>query len=312
MGGPSVVAIGGGTGLPIVLRAVREYAGAVTGVVTVADDGGSSGRLRRDLGVLPPGDIRNCLVALADEDALLARVFQYRFERGGGIAGHSVGNLIIAALADMRGDFAKAIEDAAVIVGARGRVLPSTTSSVSLRAVTVRGGRVTGQRRVARIRKPIDRVFLDPPNPPAHPETIEAIKAADQVIVGPGSLYTSILPNLIVPDIRRAMVAAKAPKVFVMNVMTQVGETSLCTAADHVAALVSHGAGEAVDVVLSNVADGEPNGLAPAPKGRHYIRPCAEEIESMGFRVAVADVIDESDPARHDPTKLARALKGLL
>lgn len=312
MDGPSIVAIGGGTGLPVVLRAVRKYAGTVTAIVTVADDGGSSGRLRRDLGILPPGDIRNCLVALADERTPMAKVFQYRFGCGGGIAGHSVGNLIIAALADIRGDFAKAIDDAAKILGACGRVLPSTASSVSLRATTARGGRVVGQRRIARIRKPIARIFLDPPDPPAHPETVEAILKADQVIVGPGSLYTSILPNLLVPEVREAMAATKAKKVFVMNVMTQPGETSECTALDHIEALMRHCGEVIVNAVLANVADGEPEGLAPAEGGRHYIRPCAEKIESMGLRVTVADVVDETEPSRHDVDKLSGALKELL
>ncbi|MHB0976785.1 MAG: gluconeogenesis factor YvcK family protein [Candidatus Aquicultorales bacterium] len=310
-GGPSVVAIGGGTGLPVVLRAARSYAKSVTAVVTVADNGGSSGRLRRDLGILPPGDIRNCLVALADERSPLVDVFQYRFEKGSGIAGHAVGNLIIAALAGVKEDFADAIEAAGCMLGACGSVLPSTLTNVTLYAETGRGGRVVGQARVARTKKPIGKVFLDPEDPPAYGKTVEAIKEADQIVIGPGSLYTSILPNLLVPEIARGVCESKAKRVFVLNSMTQVGETSLCGAADHLKALTDH-CGKAIDTVVANIADGQPDGLAPVEGKRHLIRPSAASIVEMGYDVRVADVADDEDPSKHDPDKLAEVLKTLV
>ncbi|MCL5291895.1 MAG: uridine diphosphate-N-acetylglucosamine-binding protein YvcK [Actinobacteria bacterium] len=311
MSGPSVVAIGGGTGLPVVLKAVRSYTDRVTAVVTVADNGGSSGRLRRDLGILPPGDIRNCLVALADESPL-AEVFQYRFQSGTGIAGHTIGNLIIAALADLRGGFPEAVDEARKMLEVEGRVLPSTTSDVTLYAVTKAHGKITGQIRIAKTRKPLIKVALEPLEPPAHRETIQAILDADQVVIGPGSLYTSILPNLLVPGVRRAVCETRARRIFVMNVMTQVGETSLLSATDHITALFSHCGKEVVDVVLANVADGQPTGLVPLDAGVHLIRPCTQAIESMGLRVVVSDVIDDAAPSKHAVDKLARELAKLV
>lgn len=306
--GPSVVAIGGGTGLPIVLKAAMRYASDITAVVTVADDGGSSGRLRRDLGILPPGDIRNCLLALADESSPLAGVFNYRFTGGQGIVGHALGNLIIAALTEVRGDFAVAIDEAGKMLDIKGRVLPSTLADVTLNAVTARGGRVVGQKRIARMKKPIGMVALEPADPPAYEETVEAILRADQVIVGPGSLYTSILPNLLVPQVLEAVRESRARKIFVMNSMTQEGETSLLSATDHITALRKHCGDGIIDVVIANVADGEAEGLGPATGKRHLIRPCVDTIEAIGIRVIVSDVACAEDPGRHDPDKLATVL----
>lgn len=312
MAKPSVVALGGGTGLPAVLRAVRRYAGSVTAVVTVADNGGSSGRLRRDLGILPPGDIRNCLVALADEGSPLVDVFRYRFQNGGGIAGHNVGNLIIAALSDVHEDFVGAIDAAGRMLGVCGRVLPSTISDVSLSALTKAGGRISGQIRVARTKKPIVRVSLDPPSPEAYPETVEAILEADQIVMGPGSLFTSIIPNLLVPEIRQAIRDSKARRIFVMNIMTQPGETSLCSAVDHIAALQAHCGERVVDVVLANVADGEPVGLVPIDGKSHLIRPCSAELEAMGYEVVVADLMKTPHSGAHNVDKLSAELEKLL
>jgi len=296
MSGFKVVGIGGGHGLAATLRAARLYADDISAVVTVADDGGSSGRLTRELGVPPPGDIRNCMVALAD-DALLARLYQHRF-REGALTGHTVGNLLIAALTDMTGDFAVAVEEAGRLLEIKGRVLPATTRLVRLGA-HVQGGTVTGQVAVAQSSRPIHEAYLDPPDPPAHPGAVEAILAADQIVLGPGSLFTSLIATLLVPQIRDALIEAPASKVFVCNNRIQKGETEGFTASAHVAALASHTNSARLDAIVVQSPILEPDGV---------LNDLGGSLDG-GARVVEADVSDRI--GGHDAAKLARVLQSL-
>ncbi|MCE5190349.1 MAG: YvcK family protein [Actinomycetia bacterium] len=303
------VAIGGGTGLPVVLKCLAASDFDVTAIVTVADDGGSSGTLRRELGVLPPGDIRNCLVALAAPDSLLAEVFQYRFAAGEGLAGHSLGNLIIAALADMRGDFATAIKDASKLLGVCGTVLPSTLADVVLFAEDETGARVTGQANVAHSTSMVCSVHLEPASPPAYPPVLDAIRSADVVVLGPGSLYTSIMPNLLIKGVSEALCATHARIIYVCNVANQRGETSGLDAADHVRALEDHGLRGAIDVVLLHDTD-----VAPRATDVLAVESGAAQrsaIESRGITVVATELADRLNPMHHDAALLCAALRRL-
>ena len=303
--GGDIVAIGGGTGLPIVLRAVKHVASNVAAVVTMADDGGSSGRLRREFGVLPPGDVRNCLVALAPDSSLAAELFQYRFVDGEGLVGHSVGNIVITALAQMTGDFFRAIKQAEKLVGAAGRVLPSTLESLTLHAEIVNGDEMSGQAKIARTRG-VKRVTIDPAGAPACAETVEAIAEADMVVVGPGSLFTSLMPNLLVGGIADALAHTSARRVFIVNVANQRGETEGFTAACYLYAVAEHLRGLPFDSVIVNDAD------ATAARGgideRCLVGVDRDEVAAFGVEAYVADVADEANPLHHDPAKLAKVL----
>lgn len=303
------VAIGGGTGLPVVLRCLASLDFDVTAVVTVADDGGSSGMLRRELGVLPPGDIRNCLVALAAPDSLLADVFQYRFPAGEGLIGHALGNLIIAALAEMRGGFAEAIEGASELLGVRGHVLPSTLSDVVLFAEDDNGGRVMGQENVAHSVARVCSVHLEPTSPPAFPPVLDAIRAADVVVLGPGSLYTSIMPNLLIDGVAEALCATDARIIYICNVANQRGETTGLDAAGHVRALEEHGLLGAIDVVLVHDSDTDPlpEGVSPVDGGAD----AQARIRARGIAVIATDLVDRLAPMHHDPELLCAALRRL-
>lgn len=304
------VAIGGGTGLPLVLRSLVCLGYDVTAIVTVADDGGSSGELRRQLGILPPGDIRNCLVALAPENSELARVFQHRFDRGEGLAGHSLGNLIIAALVDIEGGFAEAITAAGELMGSRGVVLPSTVESVVLQALDMTGTLVTGQALVARSAGPIRRVCLSPEAPEAYPPALEAIRAADVVVIGPGSLFTSIMPNLLVNGIPQALRETSARVAYVCNVANQRGETMGMDADEHVQAVEAHGLTDAIDVVLLHDSDGAPLPThVPAVEGSAAVRG---RIESRGITVTARALADTANPMHHDADAVTRALREVL
>jgi uncharacterized cofD-like protein len=303
------VAIGGGTGLPVVLKCLAASGFDVTAVVTVADDGGSSGSLRRELGVLPPGDIRNCLVALAAPGSPLSDLFQYRFAAGEGLKGHALGNLIIAALADMRGDFSAAIEEASELLGVRGRVLPSTLTDVVLIAEDENGERVTGQANVAHSSVPVCSVHLEPAAPPAYPPVLEAIHTADVVVLGPGSLYTSIMPNLLIEGVAEALRATAARIIYVCNVANLRGETSGLDAYGHVRALEEHGLLGAIDIAVVHDTD-----VAPLAQGVSAVEGGAvvrEAIEARGIAVLATDLADKLSPMHHDPALLCAALRGL-
>jgi uncharacterized cofD-like protein len=317
-----IVALGGGTGLPVLLRGLKErlfpaeWRGLpargrehLTAIVTVADDGGSSGRLRRAYGVLPPGDIRNCLLALSDGDATLSAIFGFRFDGQEGVAGHSLGNLILAALAQLDGHFPRAVERAGQILSARGRVLPSTAEAVCLVAEFTDGTRAEGESQIAAARRPIRRVRLEPENARAVAEACEAMALADMVVIGPGSLYTSLIPVLLVRDLAEALAASRARTLIVMNLMTQPGETDGYTAADHVNALRRHVDGVAFDDVLINATPIQHDrASAYAASGAHAVVPDLHELRRMGCRVWCRDLVAPADHVRHDPEKLADAV----
>ncbi|MDO8915632.1 MAG: YvcK family protein [Coriobacteriia bacterium] len=305
------VAIGGGTGLPNVLDCLLRLGCETTAVVTVADDGGSSGHLRREIGMLPPGDARNCLVAMADPDNPVARLFQYRFPLGEGLAGHALGNLIIAALADIEGSFPRALEDAANLLGARGRVLPSTLDDVVLVALDVEGTRIVGQVKVAENETPIAKVCYEGPEPDVYPPVVEALAAADLVVIGPGSLYTSILPNFLVHGVTEALRATPAKVVYVCNVANQRGETGGMDAADHVAALVDHGLDGVINTAVVHDTDAHPlggGGVQPVAGGHAEVA----RIRGLGVEVLFADLVDTDDPRHHSRTRLLTVLERLV
>ncbi|MCL4466419.1 MAG: YvcK family protein [Chloroflexi bacterium] len=303
--GPKIVAIGGGTGLSNLLRGLKECSGNLTAIVTVADDGGSSGRLRRELGVLPPGDFRQCLVALSDVEPLMTRLFQYRFGEGTGLEGHSFGNLFIVAMTAITGNFERAIRESSRVLAVRGQILPSTLENLTLEAEFEDEKRVSGESAIPEARSSIRRVFLEPPQPPGYPEAVRAILEADIIVIGPGSLYTSLLPNLLVDDIGRALKATNALKVYVCNVATQRGETDDYTVQEHVEALVRHVGSPIVDYVLANdnLDVQMPPGSPSIPVRMNGVWPA-----DLPIRVVLADVIDPSNPIRHDPKKLVQSI----
>ena len=309
--GPRIVVIGGGHGLAILLRGLKEFTHSITAVVTVADDGGSSGRLRRERGILPPGDIRNCLAALSNDEALLAQLFQYRFADGqAGLDGHSFGNLFISALAEITGSFEEAVAESGLVLSVHGRVLPSTLHDVRLVADIalpnlVNEVRVEGESQIPGVAGVIRRVWLEPNNPPAFPESVRAILSADLVVIGPGSLYTSILPNLLVPDISQAIRASRALKMFVSNVATQPGETVNYTCGDHVRALQEHTGGGLFDLIVAN---NKCNGTLP--ENAQWV--IVEDELKDDYPVYNGDLVDDEFPWRHDSDKLAQALMDLL
>lgn len=314
--GRRAVAIGGGTGLPSVLGCLVELGFQTSAVVTMADDGGSSGKLREQLGMLPPGDIRNCLVALSDEhEGLLAPLFQYRFPEGEGLAGHALGNLIIAALADLTGSFPEAIEAAERYLHVRGHVYPSTLADVALHGVDRAGGILSGQAQLAVSPNPLECVHLVPEWPAAYPPALAAISSADVIVLGPGSLYTSLIPNLLVDGVAKAICESHALRVYVCNVANMRGETGGLDAADHVAALVEHGLAGAIDLVLvhepcvdasavcDDVAGVEPVLAGDAVRAR---------IEAFGLEVIAEDFADPTDPVRHSRAVLCRTLERVV
>ncbi len=309
---PEMVVIGGGTGLATLLRGLKRFTSRLTAVVTVADDGGSSGRLRREMDIQPPGDIRNCLAALSEDESLLARLFQYRFEDGP-LSGHSFGNLFLAALTKVTGDFEEAVRLSSTILATRGRVLPATPETVSLRAQLDDGQQVNGQSAIAGSRQSCRRVWLDPQGARATAAALEAIRAADIVVLGPGSLFTSIIPNLLIKDIAGAIGETAGRKVFVCNVMTQPGETLEFTAADHLAALLAHSREGLVDTILVNdVSPPEDVVKLYLATGAGPVMVDERRLRQMGVEVVAADVCSAGDFFRHDSDRLAAAIMALI
>ena len=319
-----VVALGGGTGLPVVLGGLKTvlfptgpaWAQAadphrLTAIVTVADDGGSSGRLRREHGVLPPGDIRNCLLALSDGDPLMARLFDFRFD-GEEAAGHSLGNLILTALSQIGKGFDKAVEQGGRILTIRGQVFPSSLDDITLGAEFTDGSSVRGESRIALARRPIRRVHLDPPNACAVPQALSALEAADLIVIGPGSLYTSLIPILLVKDIAEGIARSRARVVLVANLMTEPGETDGYTAADHLEAIRLHAPQVRIHDVLINTTS-IPKDLADAYalQGSVPVLPSLEAIQGMGCRTVEQPLLAPAPKIRHDASHLARALVGL-
>lgn len=312
-----VVAMGGGTGLPQVLTGLKREIGSqiesLTAVVTVTDDGGSSGRLREELKMLPPGDIRNCLVALADVEPLMSRLFQYRFGGEGGLAGHSFGNLFLAALAQVTGDFLSAIQVSAKVLAVKGTILPSTLDNVRLGVEGADGSVVIGEEKLAEAPKPIRRVFLDPRECRPLPDVLEAIDQAHLVVLGPGSLLSSVIPNLLVQGVADALRSSGAVKVFVANLMTEPRETDGFTLADQVAALVEHAGPGVVDGVLVNSRALPERVLARyRAAGSSPTRLDFDRVAPWGVRIHEADLVAPGEKVRHHPQHLGRALLELL
>jgi len=310
--GYKIVAIGGGTGLSTLLRGLKRYTSNLTAVVTVSDDGGSSGRLQKELGILPPGDIRNCLVALADDEALVTDLFKYRFAEGEGLMGHSFGNLFLAAMTGITGNFDRAIKESSRVLNIKGRVLPATLESVRLRATMRDGSEVRGETAISHSPVAIEHLSLEPERVQPLPEVLEAIAQADAIVLGPGSLYTSILPNLLVRGVADAVAAANCPKIYICNVMTQPGETDGFAASDHVDALLKQSEARVCDYAIVNLEP--PKRLLEKYEvgGQTPVDPDREKIEALGVRVVDARVISETETVRHDPQKLADVVLKLI
>lgn len=305
--GPRVTCIGGGTGMSCLLRGVKEYTSNIAAIVTVADEGSSSGLLRRALAVPPPGDARQCIAALADAEPLVAELLEYRFDaRAPGLEGHSVGNLLLAAMTELTGSFEQALAETSRVLAVRGRILPATLRDVRLFAETVEGERLAGEAVIDHHRgAPLDRVWIAPERPPAFQEAIRAILDADLVVIGPGSLYTSLLPNLLIPEIVTALDACRAPRVYVCNVATEPGATDGYSVADHLEAIERHVGRRLFDAVLVH------GGPAPALKPEWKVsRPQVEidRLAALGYQIITAPLVSEERPTRHDAHLLARTL----
>ncbi|MEX1156022.1 MAG: gluconeogenesis factor YvcK family protein [Chloroflexota bacterium] len=303
--GPRIVAIGGGTGLSNLLRGLKGYSANITAIVAVADDGGSSGRLRNQLGIVPPGDIRNCIAALADAEPLMTQLMQYRFPPGSGLDDHAFGNLFIAAMTAITGDFEEAVRESNRVLAVRGQVLPATGVPLNLTASLASGKHVSGQAAISRSEEPITRVAIDPADVLANPEALERILEADLIVVGPGSLFSSVLPNLLINDIRDAIAAANGIRVYVCNVATQPGETGSFSASQHLEALVDHVGEGLFDFVLLN-----DNREARRPEGwlGQPVLVDVRRLEGMPVTIVEEDLVDPINAHRHDPAKLAAAL----
>ncbi|MGD1097572.1 MAG: uridine diphosphate-N-acetylglucosamine-binding protein YvcK [Bryobacteraceae bacterium] len=316
-----IVSIGGGTGLSTLLRGLKRYAKAeenlvdITAVVTVTDDGGSSGRLRREFDVLPPGDIRNCMVALSGDESLLSRLFQYRFASGRGLKGHSFGNLFLTAMAHLTGDFSQAVKLSAEVLAVFGRIFPSTAANVVLEATLADGTKVKGETRISRSKSPIERLEMRPRRPKPLAETIEAIAAADLITFGPGSLYTSIIPNLLVDGIPRAIATSPALKAYFVNLMSQPGETTHLRASDHVTAILRHAgrnfSRSLIDVCVVNTAP--IGGTVLRRYQANEAKPVENDLDNLnrlGLCILTADLLRMSgvrhqEKIRHDPGAIA-------
>ncbi len=312
--GPRIVVIGGGTGLSTLLRGLKLYSSNITAIVTVADDGGSSGKIRSELGILPPGDIRNTLVALADTEPLMERLFQYRFSWGDGLQGHSFGNLFIAAMTDITGDFEAAIREFSKVLAVGGIVLPSTLETVRLKATYTDGSQIIGESQIPHEGRTIERIDLMPKNIEPLPEALKAIDCADLIVLGPGSLYTSIIPNLLVDKIRIALTTSVALKVYVCNVMTQPGETDNMSAADHIQSIFKHCQQKRVFdyVLLNNARLTQRQAKKYKNQNSYPIRLDLERIKQLGVEPICAPLLDRDGLARHDAASLARELIKLV
>ncbi len=321
--GLRVVALGGGTGLSALLRGLKEHVirrrdqrptlkrpiADLAAIVTVTDDGGSSGRLRRENRILPPGDIRNCMVALSKDEALLSRLFQYRFHAGRGLRGHNFGNLFLAALTHVTGDFAEAVRVSSKVLAVRGRIFPSTVSNVHLVATLADGRRVQGETRISASHIPIRHIQLNPRSVRALSAAIEAIRDAHVILMGPGSLYTSVIPNLLIPEIAHAVARSKVPRVYIANLMTQPGETTQYALSDHLRAIKEHVRGRVIDAVVANR-----QAVSPEVARRYRAQGAApvvidrDKITKMKVRLITDNLVEEHGVLRHNSARLARLL----
>lgn len=311
--GPSVTVVGGGHGLSVLLRGIKSATSNVTAVVTVADDGGSSGRLREELGIIPPGDLRNCLVALADTEPLMEKLFQYRFRGESELAGHSFGNLFIAAMNEVTGDVEKALRESSKVLAVKGQVLPASKDHVRLDAIMEDGTIVEGESNIPEVHKKIHRVRLFPEHVQPVQSALDALSSADAIILGPGSLYTSIMPNLLVDGVAEALRKSKAVKIYICNVMTQPGETDGYTASMHAKAILDHGGKGVIDYMLVNSTPISSDMQAfYAKKGAYPVEVDEDAINALGVGFVKADIINETDVIRHDPDKLSRSVMQMV
>ena len=309
--GPKIVAIGGGTGLSTMLKGIKKITNNITAVVTVGDDGGSSGRLRAEMGILPPGDIRNCIAALADDEDLVTKLFQYRFKAGEGLEGHSFGNLFLTAMCAITGDMYRAVKESSKVLSIRGKVFPSTLDDMKLAAELEDGTIVEGESRIPDAGQKIVRLFTNPKDCKPLPEVIEAIEQADLIILGPGSLFTSVIPNLLIKDISRAVSRSNAKKIYVCNIMTQPGETSDFSAYDHIKAILDHACyPNIVEAVMVN--DTLPDDISDDYKASNSypVINDVEKIEKLGLKTVRTRLYEENAKkyVRHSPRRLARAI----
>lgn len=309
--GPKIVAVGGGTGLSMLLRGIKNITNNVTAVVTVGDDGGSSGRLREEMGVLPPGDIRNCIAALADDEDLVTKLFQYRFRNGEGLEGHSFGNLFLTALCSITGDMVRAVKESSNVLSIRGRVLPSTLDDMKLVAEMEDGRIIHGESNIPEAHGKIKRLFTDPENCHALTDVISAIREAELIILGPGSLYTSVIPNLLIQEISHEIAKSNAKKIYVCNIMTQPGETDGYSVCDHVNAIMKHaGSKKVIDAVLVN--DFMPSNLAKKYEmaGSYPVKLDLDNLKKLGVKLVTRKLIEDSKEGlvRHSSNRVARAI----
>lgn len=312
--GPRIVVLGGGTGLSVLLRGLKEYTNNITAIVSVADDGGSSGRLRDQLGILPPGDVRNCIVALADKEALMEKLFNYRFHQGEELAGHNLGNLFLAAMWDMYGNFEEAIGKMSKVLAIRGKVIPATLENVILKAELSDGSIVTGESNISKTSLPIKRVSIDPEQAEPLAEALDALQEADAIILGPGSLYTSIIPNLLISKITEAIKTSPALKIYVCNIMTQPGETDGYTAADHLQSIYEHSSPGLVDYILVNEQPILNQDIIQkyAAEGAQRVVVDVERLRKMGVKILSKSLLEEKELVRHNSQKLAQSIIELI
>ncbi|MBF0544317.1 MAG: YvcK family protein [Candidatus Riflebacteria bacterium] len=310
---PMLVAFGGGTGLSFLLKGIKEFPLRITAVVTVTDDGGSSGRLRKEMQILPPGDIRNCLVALSQSESLMAKLFQFRFNEAGEFSGHSFGNLFIAAMTELLGDFGSAVREASNILATRGSVVPVTCENIQLKALFQDGTETIGETSITAVKKTISEIQLIPSEALPNPEALNAIDQADLIVLGPGSLFTSIIPNLLVNEISERINKSKAPVVYVCNVMTQPGETDNFSASDHVSALLEKTPLRKIDyVVVNSRRAARILMMKYTSQGQSWVPPTVTQIEKRGIKVISGDFLYETDLLRHNPGSLAKTLFELI
>ena len=312
--GPNIVVIGGGTGLSVLLRGLKEYSSNITAIVSVGDDGGSSGRIREEFGMVPVGDVRNCIVALSDREELMEQIFDYRFKQGEGLDGHSLGNLLLVAMTHLTGSFHDAVSDINEVLQIRGKVLPVTDEPITLKAILDDNREIIGESCVSQADRPIMRLTIEPENVQPLQEALDAIKEADAIVLGPGSLFTSIIPNLLVDGIVDAILQSKAMKLYVCNVMTQAGETDSYSAEDHLRVLLEHGSKGIVDyIVVNNHSASSADVLQRyADEGAVPVAYNKAELEALKVKVIEADLLNEQHVLRHDSGRLAACIMDLI
>ena len=311
--GPRIVVIGGGSGLPVLLHGLKEFTSNITAIVTVADDGGSSGRLRSQFNIPPPGDIRNCLVALADAEPLMSDLFQFRFSGSSELEGHSFGNLFILAMLKVTGDFEKAIRESSKILAIRGRVVPSTLKTVTLAAQHKDGSLTAGESNISKARSPIQRLYLKPEGCAAAEDALDAIQNAEAIVIGPGSLYTSLLPNLLIEELSSALALSTVPKIYICNVMTQPHETDHFSAFDHVNAIIEHARPEVLSHVIVNTGQIPPNILSKYAKEEAFpVVADFAKIRMLGYTVVEDNIVNFQDTVRHNPRRVSKIILDIV